>query len=160
MADADGSVLSILIDTGQGLTEQQYLSLLESVVADANAVQQQAQQHGQAQPLLLAVNLGAHPPRVVVLAAQAAAPLVGERGLIEEHLIAVNNADPQRRGVIVVVAEALQAHKKRRGGGLPDGVAYSGKGWGGRWGIAQAGAGACAVVTAITPWGLSRAQPH
>ena len=71
---------------------------------------------------------------MVLLPPQGAVPggTVGERGLIEEHLIALNTAHPSRLGVIVVVPEALQALKKRRSGSLPDGVTYDANSFGGR----------------------------
>ena len=123
---ADAAAIAAAIDAGHVLSEQQHLDLLHSA---ANAAQQQ---QGAAQSLHEAVNSGAHPlPRVVVLPPQGAVPAVGVRGLIEEHLIALNTAQPNRLGVIVVMPEALQAHKKRRGG-LPDGVTYEGSSFGGR----------------------------
>jgi hypothetical protein len=104
---ADAAAIAAAIDAGHVLSEQQHLNLLHSA---ANA----AQQHqGAAQSLHEAV------------------PAVGERGLIEEHLIPLNNAQPNRFGVVVMMHEALQAHKKRRGG-LPDGVTYEGSSLGGR----------------------------
>lgn len=132
MAEQEGLAQEIAaaIDSGQGLSDQQYKALLDSL-----------REAGQPDvlPLHERVNLPVPPagggggpagPRIVLVSSNAAAATLP--ALIEEHLIATHANTSSRRGVVLVQPEALQALKRRRSASLPDSITYDGKSFGGR----------------------------
>lgn len=121
--------IAAAIDSGRGLTVQQYRALLDSLGSAAQPGIRRLHELVNAVPLVggTGASGGGGPvqPRIVLLAPDDAAAVTNP-ALIEQHLIAMHDANPDRRGVVVVQPEALQALKKRRTAARLEGVSYPG----------------------------------